>query len=271
MKLRIYCALGIALLGSSCDRKPEGQTVAVVNNEEITAAELNAELGSANLPATLSKTEARSKVLEALIDRRLLAQQARADGVDKSPDFLNQERKSTENLLVNTLLSRQLKTAAVPTAAEISQFQTSRPGMFAKRETWTLEQLQYPTPKDPATQASLAAAKSLAEFAATLTAKNIKFAKGSTRVDTATLPQEMYAQITSLAAGTPFIVPGGDRSVANVIAARQSAPLTENEARTVALNGLRQARVMKLVQDRVKAARASAEIEYQAGYKSPKK
>ena len=39
MRQRIILTLAVALLASSCQKKAEGQTVAVVNDEEITAAE----------------------------------------------------------------------------------------------------------------------------------------------------------------------------------------------------------------------------------------
>ena len=49
MRAKIVLAVGLALMASACDKKAEGQTVAIVNGEEITAAELNAELASANV------------------------------------------------------------------------------------------------------------------------------------------------------------------------------------------------------------------------------
>ena len=99
---------------SACAKKAEGQTVAIVNGEEITAAELNAELANAKIGEGADKAEARSRVLQAMIDRRLLAQQAKADGIDKTPEFLNRQRRATEDLLISMLASRQIDTAKLP-------------------------------------------------------------------------------------------------------------------------------------------------------------
>src|SRR3954462_7795651 len=147
MRRRIIVVAGLMLLASAWQKKASGQTVAVVNNQEITASELNAELTSENASATGNTQQARAQALQGLIDRRLLAEQARSDGLDKSPDFINQQRRATEDLLIRMLLIRQVNSAQVPTSEEIARFESSHPGMFANRETWTLQQLIFPLQK----------------------------------------------------------------------------------------------------------------------------
>ena len=188
MGQRIVLAIVLAFIVSSCERKAEGQTVAVVNNEEITAADLNAELASANLSATAATKEARNAALQRLINRRLLEQQARSDGIDKSPDFLNQQRRQTENLLINMLVSRQVNTTQLPTPAQITQYEATHPEIFGKREIWTLDQIVYPLPKDAALVAKLAAAKTLDQVTQALTAAGIQFTRATRK----------FRQITSL-------------------------------------------------------------------------
>jgi hypothetical protein len=73
----------------------------------------------------------------------------------------------------------------------------------------------------------------------------------------------------ALPPGEPFIIPGGDRSVASVIAARAPAPLTGDQARTVALNAIRRGHAEKIIADIVKSARNGAKIEYQKGFEPP--
>jgi hypothetical protein len=63
-------------------RKAQGQTVAIVNNEEITAGDLNSELTSASNLAGADTKQARVAVLQKLINRKLLVQQAKSDGLD---------------------------------------------------------------------------------------------------------------------------------------------------------------------------------------------
>jgi peptidyl-prolyl cis-trans isomerase C len=270
MSLRILFTILLAVIVSSCERKPEGQTVAIVNNEEITAADLNAELTSENATATGTTKEARAQALQKLINRRLLAQQAKSDGLDKSPEFLNQQRRMTEDLLINMLVSRQVNTAQIPTPDEINRYEAGRPEMFANREIWTLQQVLYPLPKNPAVVAKLGAADTLDEITQILTANGIQFARSTKKIDTAVFPHNIYTQIAALKPGEPFIAPGPEQAVANVISAREPAPFAGNQTRQIALNALRRERVDKFVLDRVKNLKASAKIQYQPGFAPPK-
>lgn len=265
MGQRIVLAIVLAIIVSGCEKKPGGQTVAVVNNEEITAADLNAELSNANVPADASK-DVRAQALQRLIERRLLAQQAKADGIDKSPEFLSQERRGIEDLLINMLVSRQTNTQQVPSAAEIAKFEASHPGMFAKREIWTLDQLIYPLPKDAATTAKIAAAKSLDEVAQALTAAGVQYTKSNKQFDSAILPPNLYAQLSNLGPGEPFIAPGPGQAVASVITSRQSAPFNADQQRQLALAQMKREQVNQLLNQRLKDLKAKAKIQYQPGF-----
>jgi EpsD family peptidyl-prolyl cis-trans isomerase len=198
-------------------------------------------------------------------------QQARADGLDKSPEYLNQLRRATDDLLINMLISRRANTTQVPSADEINSFEASHPGMFANRENWTLEQIIFPTPKDAAVSAKLRAAKTLDEVAQALTSSGIQYTRASRKIDTALFPQPVYAQIAKAKPGEPFIAPGPDKAVANLISNREPNPLVGDQARTVALQAIRREQVEKIAQDRVTELRAKAKIEYQPGFAPPTK
>ena len=85
------------------------------------------------------------------------------------------------------------------------------------------------------------------------------------------LPDQIFAQISHLAAGEPFIAPGPDKAVANVITGRDPAPLSGDQARAVALDAMRKQTASKIIQDRVKDLRAKAKIQYQPGFEPPAK
>ncbi|HEV2593851.1 MAG TPA: SurA N-terminal domain-containing protein [Sphingomicrobium sp.] len=260
-----------ALAVTSCQKKASGQTVAVVNGEEITASELNSELASEQNAGVGDTKQARNAALQNLINRKLLVQQAKSDGIDKSPEYLTQLRRTTDDLLMNMLLSRRLNTAQVPTADQINQFEASHPGDFAAREVWTLSQLVYPLPKDASVIAKLNAAKSLDEVGQVLTSAGLQFTRGERKLDTAVLPDPIYKQIAKLPQGEPFIANGADKAVASVITQRTPNPTPAEQARPAALALMKREQANQLIQDRVKGLRASAKIEYQPGFAPPGK
>lgn len=270
MRSIIVLVLGLGILAAGCDRKAEGQTVAVVNGEEITAAELNAEVLGANLPTESNKQEARARILQAMVDRKLLTQHARAEGLDKSPEFLNRQRRMTDDLLINMLATRQLNAAQLPPTNEINRFVASRPNMFANREVWSLEQLRYAMPEDERVIAQISQTKSLEALAEVLSANKIQFARAKNRLDTAVVPLDIYGRVASLPAGEPFIIPVGKEAIASAIVSRQAAPPNEEENRSRAVAVMRREQGTKFMTDRLESLRKTAKIEYQAGFAPPK-
>ena len=67
----------------------------------------------------------------------------------------------------------------------------------------------------------------LSPIIAVLKSHQIPFQRQKNQLDTATVPPDLYAKISALPAGEPFVVPVGDRSVANAIVGRESNPRTE--------------------------------------------
>src|SRR3546814_20624863 len=62
---------------AACDKEPTGQVAAVVNGDEITLQEINAELGNTAIPEGVDKKVVQQAALERIVERRLLAQAAR--------------------------------------------------------------------------------------------------------------------------------------------------------------------------------------------------
>ena len=271
VRTKTILAIGLVIMVPACNKKAEGQTVAIVNGEEITAAELNAELAGARIPEGVSKDQARARILQSMVDRRLVAQQAKKDGIDKSPEFLNRQRRMNEELLINMYASRQIDTAQLPSPQEVQRYEAGRPEMFAKREQWNLEQLRFRTPTDAAVKKRLDDAMSMDAVVKVLTDAGVEFTRQKNRLDTAVIPHSLYGQLSTTAPGEPFIIPVGDQMVASVVTSREPAPLAGEQARPVAVAAIRREQATKLMQDRLKALRQTAKVEYKEGYAPAKK
>ena len=271
MKYAIIAAIAVGVVVSGCQRKAEGQTVAVVNGEEITVPDLNFALDMAKVPEGADKTIVRNQILQQLVDRRLLAEQARKDGIDKSPEFLNRERRADEDLLISMLADRRLNAAQLPSDREIQTFIAGHPGMFANREAWDLDQVQFPAPTDPGIKNELRGTKTLDQLIAVLQAHKIAFKRQKNRLDTAVVPLEIYTRLNGLAPGEPFSLPVGNGIVSSAIVGREPHPLAGDQAKPLAVQAMRKAQTAKSLQDMLKSLKDSAKIEYQPGYAAPKK
>ena len=266
MKYGVIAAVAVSVLASGCQRKAEGQTVAVVNGEEVTAPDLNFALQMAKVPEGADKTKARNAVLEQLVDRRLLAEQARKEGIDKSPEYLNRLRRGEEDLLISMLADRRLNTAQLPADREIQNYMTTHPGMFANREMWQLDQVQFATPADAALRKQLDTAPTLDQLVSMLQERKLPFARQKNQLDTASVPQELYSKLVTIPTGKPFIITGGPRSVANVIVGREPRPIAGDKAKPAAVQAIRKTQTKKSLEGLLKSLRSSAKIEYQPGY-----
>ena len=262
-------ALGIALAG--CSKKPTDQVVAIVNDEEISLPELNAELAQAQVPPNVDKKVAQQQLLQRLVDRRLLAQAAKESGLDRDPTFIVEQRRVNESLLVEKLAKRTNDSIPVPTAAEVDKFMNSNPSLFAGRQIYGVDQIAFATPADPTRLSALEPAKTQAEVIAVLQKLNIPFQRANRAVDSASVPPEQMQKILALPKGEPFVVPSNGQVTVNVITGAKAEPMPAADARAAAVRVLRAQSLSKLGEARLKEARGKAKIEYQTGFAPPAK
>lgn len=271
LRTATYAGLVAALLATTgCGKKATGQVVAVVNGEEITLDELNAELSGVNLPPNADKKLATRQLLQQVIDRRLLAQSAKEQGLDKDPAFITQQRRMNEDLLVRMFAKKSADTIPVPTAAEIDKYIASHPMVFGSRTRYKLDQIRFELPADPAALLkALESDHSMDAIIARLTSMGIKYERGNSALDSGTVAPAALKQVTSLPPGEPFITPTGRVAAVSVITGSEPLTVPEAQVRPLAVQAIRNEALNKIGQQRLKEARASGKIEYQPGYEAP--
>ncbi len=266
-RLALLGAFAVAL--HACNGEPTGQVVAVVNGEEITQAELNAEI--AELPAAMTgdKDAIRRQVLQQIIDRRLMAQVAKEEGFDRNPDFVTRERRMREGLLVQMYGQKQAESVRVPDSAAVKKYLADNPGKFSERANYLVDQIVFAMPGDQKVLTALEADKTLADVERTLTRFNVKYTRGANSLDTINVPTPMLKQILALPPGEPFVIPGQGQVSVSVITGREPVPTSEQEAAPLAAQEMRAESLSKLLQTRLSEARAKADISYQDGLAPP--
>lgn len=270
LKTATCAGLVAALLATTgCGKKATGQVVAVVNGDEITLDELNAELSGVNLPPNADKKLAMRQLLQQVVDRRLLAQSAKEQGLDRDPAYVTQQRRMNEDLLVRMFAKKSADTIPVPTPAEIDKYIADHPLAFGSRTRYNLDQIRFEMPSDASKLKALEGDHSLAAIMARLTAMGIKYQRGNSALDSGAVAPAALKQVTSLPPGEPFITPAGRAVAVSVITGTEPLPVPEAQVRPLAVQALRNETLTKIGEKRLKEARASGKIEYQPGYEAP--
>lgn len=98
--------------GSTTETKKEGQVVAEVNGSTITTGDFSSELK--NLPEYLKSMaetpQGRKEMLDTMVIRELILQQAAKDGLDKSPEVARKLEDLKKRLIVESFLKKRVET-----------------------------------------------------------------------------------------------------------------------------------------------------------------
>src|ERR1700752_4072562 len=142
---------GIALAAAACSvlaacnngaKTPTGQVVATLGRQEITMRDLKAELGNYNAPDAKSLKVAETIALRNIFGRTIVADEARKEGLEKTPDFALAQQLAIDTLLWEAVEQKIASTVPPATKDEAQRFIDSHPDMFSQRKIYILDQLQ---------------------------------------------------------------------------------------------------------------------------------
>lgn len=266
MKHLFWSAVPLAALAlSGCQSKPEGQAVATVDGQAITTQGLDAELSDA--PADVDRVAYRKTILPQIVDRTLLAQEARKMGIDKSPEFIAQRDREEQRLLVEMLAKKLANSVPLPTVEAVDRYIAAHPYEFAQRQKFYVDQIRFAQPASTDTLLQLGQNKTLDALATALTASAMPFTRDHVLIDSAFLDPAVAAQVAKQPLGDPILLPYNGLYTANAIIQRIPTPMTGNVARNLAGEILRRKAIADAMGETLKKARKDAAITYQAGYK----
>jgi peptidyl-prolyl cis-trans isomerase C len=233
-------AVGCAALAATACHRPEalggkpsaptGEVVAKVDGHEITLRQLRSELQGVQVTDPKQMKAVQERALELIVIRTLLADAARKQGIDKTPDFVLQRDRVEDNLLAQSLQVKTAKAVPAPSQEEVDRFISDHPDIFAQRKVYDVDQVRFARPADPATLKGLQPLNKLDEIADYLTSKNIKWARGDARLDVVGLDPRMVDAIGKVPPDQPFVISNGDVLLASQIKSAQVVPLQGADA-----------------------------------------
>lgn len=262
----VACLLG-ALLLAGCAKKPGGQVVAVVGDEEITLTELRAE---ARTPPTAAEPEvlaANAAALARLTDRNLLAKYARDHGFDRSPDFVARRRQIEQQLLASLAIRELAGKPPKPKPEEVQNFIAANPTVFAGRERLEIDRIRIATPRDPAAVQALVKLQNLNAAQTRLAGQGLKFERGRGVFDTASVDPRIAKQIAALPNGEVFdLTTGGSTYIATIVGRN---PLRNSMANWIgaATAAVTREQIAAKVETQLDKLRRATKIEYDGAYR----
>lgn len=265
-------ALSLALAACGGGGEPKGQVLATVDGEEITATDLRAELNGATAGSPEQQKMMERMALQNIVNRTILAQAAKKEGLDKTPEYAVMARKAEQMALIEMLNDKSRKAMPQPSADEVNNFVSSNPMMFEQRKTFVVDQIMVPR-ADQALATALQPTKTLAEARAVLTQRKVPSSETVGVIDALTIPPEAAKQIAALPPGEVFVIPSGGGMRINQVRSSQTNPITGEQAQAIAREMLTRQRLQGQLQNQagslIKAGQAN--VKYNPEYAPPKK
>jgi len=256
----------LALAGCNKDRpaadaKP-GQALASVNGEEITILQLNEEMQRAGVPAAQQES-GRKQLLQALIDRELLENEAAREKIDRDPKVMQAIERARSLIIAQAYMQKAVGDVGRPTQTEIEDYFNKHPQFFANRRQFAMNQLVLPAPAlTPELRAAADKAKSLEEVAAFLDTRQVAYGRAQVTRSTADLKPELASKLLSMPKGRLFLVQEGQRALLISIDAVRDAPVSLEIAAPQIAQYLANRKNKELAQAEIQRLRATAKIDY---------
>ena len=257
---RTAALLLMVLALSACGNKQKAasQSIVRVNDDEITVHQLNAELERVNLPNV-----SRKDVLDGLIARQLLTDQAEKQKIDRDPRVMQAIERAREQILAQAYLQTKASNLPKPTETEIRAFYDKNPQLFAQRKQFDTHELNIAT-RDltPELAAKMNSAHSLDEVQNWLQAHEVKFTPVDATRTSAEMPKEVIAAVTKMAPGSLFTIKQGEKSQLVELQEIRNVPLSFEVARPKIVEFLMLQKSKELADAEISRLRAAAKIEY---------
>jgi EpsD family peptidyl-prolyl cis-trans isomerase len=252
-------------------KAPTGQVVAVVEGHEVTLRELNAEMGSAAYPDPKTRKAAEQVALRNIVARIVLADAARQQGLDKTPDFALQKDRAIDTVLAQQLEQKLVATVPQPTKEDAQNYIATHSDIFLERKIFVVDQIRMPRVPLEILK-SLEPLKTLEEIEAVLTKDNIPHQRGEATLDAVGANPQLIEFILKLPPNEVFVLPGNEGLLVNRIKETKVVPFTGDPATQFATKWLARTRtqdaVSRAFNQYLKAAQPK--IEFNKDYAPPK-
>jgi EpsD family peptidyl-prolyl cis-trans isomerase len=242
---RAAAILGLCgVLFAGCSKKSgeqgsasNSQVVAHIGEQVITAQEYENELRLLNIPAEKQKDpEVVKRVLNEMVARKYLLQQAIGAKLDREPNVLLDLLRAREQVLASAFISRSVSTKiSAISKADIDKYIANNPLRFAGRKLMTVDQITFPLSANAQSVIdSTKDANSLEDVDQKLTAMGIPHGRSMGTLNSSEIPDELISSMRAKKPDDVFFVRSGQNGVFLKVKNEEVKPLEGEAAVNVA-------------------------------------
>ena len=254
--------LGLAGCSHSDGDKKPGQALVRVNGEEVTVYQLNEELRQVN-NADANPDKERKQMVEALVDRQLLVEEAQKQKLDRDPNVMETIERAKAQILAQAYLKTKVTDVQKPDQAEVDAYYAAHPEFFAQRKLFDVRQFAI-AGKDYSDELKgvMDNAKSLDEVATWLDTHKIDYTKSQAMRTSPELPPQILAKMQGPDKSALFLVHNDSKALLISVAAVKDMPVGEETARAEIAQFLANKRGQDAADAELKRLHSIAKIEY---------
>lgn len=252
----------LAACGGNEAAAPTGQVAATVNGKEITMIDVRQEAGVPNPSKELEEAALRS-----IIIRRLLADEAVEEELDKLPATAMMQEKARQMVLVDALTNQIRSTTPKASREEAEQFITNHPASFAQRRIFLVDQLIVPT-STPDLLKAIEPLDTMPQIEQLLSQRKVQFQRAVGSIDALSIDADVAEKIAQLPEGAVFASPEGGVIRINRVRETVVQPISGEAAIQVALNQIGRQRSEGIVANKIQSILEAGEkkVRYNAAY-----
>lgn len=259
--------IGFALVLAACDsnepkEKKTGQALVSVNGKEVTMLQLNEEIKRANVRP--EQYEAASKqLLESLIVRQLILDEAVRNKLDRTPDVMQARDRANAQVIAQAYMQGIVSKIAKPSQAEIDEYFQKHPEFFSQRKQFDLITVRVAT-KDLSSELKkiIDAAKSVDQVVTWLDKNKVPYQRSLASRSSTDLPPQMAKMLQEKSKDTIFIVNEQENSLLISVNAIKDSPITLAVAAPQIERFLLNQKYKEVTDAEVARLRTAAKIEY---------
>lgn len=249
---------------------PSGQVLAKHNRVEITEAQFNFEAQRLGAAAP-TDDKGKSRLLEQLVARSLLEQEAINDELDRQTQVMLAVDAYRKQLLAETYLRNiQNSSSLQPSLAEVRKYYDDNPSDFSQRRLMEFRVVHVLLPKLPeALDKQLDNIQSFNELLNTLTELKITHLVSTPLIDSAGVPPEARGRINQAKLGDIIKLRSADRTTLLYVSHVATSPISLKEAEPFITQLLTQQKMIGAIDAEVERLHSVHKPNYIAKFYSP--